>query len=137
SNLFSTIDFTHWPRSQPWSVYPYDPRNHCIGEPPTTDTCTVVMAAFDLKPLDPDPARFQYKLYNDNLFTWFNNSLKKFKDEASELEYQRRFPWNGEPKTWKDFVYPQAKLNPFLGTFDAIKTANAETGEASKNAPAR
>ena len=35
SNLFSDVDFKNWPRSQPWSVYPYDARNHCVGEPPT------------------------------------------------------------------------------------------------------
>ena len=130
SNLFADVGFTNWPKSQPWSVYPYDARNHCVGP---TDTCKVVMAAFDLKPLDPDRTKFQYKLYNDNLFTWFNESLRKFKDESSALELERRFPWNGKAVTWEDFVYPQAKLNPFLGTFTAVKTAQAVTGPDCNN----
>ena len=91
------------------------------------------MAAFDLKPLDPDRTKFQYKLYNDNLFTWFNDSLRKFRDESSALELERRFPWNGKSVTWEDFVYPQAKLNPFLGTFTAVKTAPAVTGPDCNN----
>jgi CxxC motif-containing protein (DUF1111 family) len=132
-NLLTPQDkLDQWPRTVPWSVFPYNnpQQNHCAGG---TDTCTMVMATFDLQPLDPDPAKFQYKLYNDNLLTWFNNSLKKFKDEAGPLEFQRRFPWSGEPVTWSEFVYPQAKLSPFLGRFDAIKTADAVTGKDCNN----
>ena len=133
-NVLPSLDFKTWPKSQPWSVYPYDERNHCVGDDQgKTDTCTVVMAAFDLKRLEENAADFQYKVYNENLFTWFNNSLKKFKDQSSALELQRRFPWNGEPVTWKEFVYPQAKLSPFLGTFIAVKTAEAVSGPDCNN----
>jgi hypothetical protein len=132
SNLFADVGFTIGRGTVPWVGL-------AIQQPATEslragiDTCTMVMATFDLKPLDPDPAKFQYKLYNDNLFTWFNNSLRNSRTRPASSSTNAASRGTERPKTWKDFVYPQAKLNPFLGTFVAVKTANAVTGDDCNN----
>jgi CxxC motif-containing protein (DUF1111 family) len=122
---------TAWPRSnQAWSVFPTtplgQPSNHCkSGE----TKCTLVMAGFDFRPVPPadtgqtgTPAQLQYKENNDFLLTWFNSALKNFATDVGVVSKDtRHFPWNGAQITWKDFIYPLAAVNPFLGVFDNTK----------------
>jgi CxxC motif-containing protein (DUF1111 family) len=122
-NLIPAQRFEDWPRSVPWSVFPYDlpGRNHCR---PGELKCTLVMAGFDLRPVPPadsgqtaTPAQLQYKKHNDFLLTWFNSALKNFPGDT--MNDTRHFPWSGAQITWKDFIYPLAVVNPFLGQFNA------------------
>jgi CxxC motif-containing protein (DUF1111 family) len=121
-NLIPTRRFEDWPNSVPWSVFPYDlpGRNHCK---PGELKCTMVMGAFDLRPVPAadsgqtgTPAQLQYKKHNDFLLTWFNSALKNFPGDL--VKDTRHFPWSGAQITWKDFIYPLAVANPFLGHFD-------------------
>jgi CxxC motif-containing protein (DUF1111 family) len=117
---------TGWPRSQPWSVFPAAdppaPTNHCkVGE----TICALAMAAFDLGEVPPNPANLQYMQYNANLLAWFNGALKSFPSDFSQADLQRHFPWTGAQISWETFLYPQAVLNPFLGTFADQVTAPA------------
>ena len=134
-NLLPRTQAAQWPNSAPWSVFPSGtppaPTNHCK---PGETKCTLVMAGFDLREVPMDPEQlptclpdapqtpcFQYKKYNDFLLTWFNGALKNFPlDLAKDT---RHFPWSGATISWKDFIYPRAVLNPFLGQFDFSKTA--------------
>jgi hypothetical protein len=56
---------------------------------------------------------------------WFNAALKDFSTDFSQADRQRHFPWTGSEIAWETFLYPQAVLNPFLGTFADQETAPA------------
>jgi CxxC motif-containing protein (DUF1111 family) len=116
-----------WPRSVPWSIYPATatgPNNHCMED---LTTCTMVLAAFNLREVQQDVGNpgFQYQKYNQFLFTWFNDALKNFATDFSLAQRQHHFPWNGAPVSWETFVYPQAVQNPFQGEFDYLQTSPA------------
>ena len=85
--------------------------------------CALAMAAFDLGEVPPNPANLQYMQYNANLLAWFNGALKSFPSDFSQADLQRHFPWTGAQISWETFLYPQAVLNPFLGTFADQETA--------------
>ena len=125
-NLSLPLPLTDWPRSVPWSVFPYGaPPNTC---PSGEKKCTFVMAGFDLDevpppiPNDPNiPDSLQYYKYNDFLLQWFNAALTAFPSDVGKAENQRHFPWSGNPVTWAT-IYPQSALNPFLGQFEYTQT---------------
>lgn len=107
-----------WPASVPWSVWPTgvapEPGNQCK---PGEKQCVMVLAAYGMAQVPKDSANLQYKRYNDLLMTWFSNALVAFPAELGTAEIQNHFPWNGQPVTWDSFIYPRAKLNPFLGSY--------------------
>jgi hypothetical protein len=121
-----------WPNSVPWSVYP-------LGNPPARDhcpsgqtTCTLVLAGFDLSPVQPtlnDPNKgtntTTYDYYNNNLFMWFNGALTNFPTRLSQDDFLRHFPWRtGTQVTWggksSTDLYTLAVNNPFLGQFNFV-----------------
>jgi CxxC motif-containing protein (DUF1111 family) len=108
-----------WPRAAPWSPWPQSPNNHCKEG---SEVCTLAFAGFDLHEVpETFDEKLQYFKYNNFLLQWFNYGLKGFKEDVSVAENQRKFPWSGNPVTWKDFYYYSA-MNPFLGTFEAVNT---------------
>jgi CxxC motif-containing protein (DUF1111 family) len=116
-----------WPNSLPWSVFPpakytRAPANHC---PSGVTECTLVMGGFDLSRVPSNFNSLQYNKYNQFLLTWFNDALQKFPSDLGQADLQRHFPWNGMGVSWDTFLYPQAVLNPFLGTFPFTQTADA------------
>jgi CxxC motif-containing protein (DUF1111 family) len=110
---------SEWPRAAPWSPWPQSSNNHCAAG---SEVCTLAFAGFDLREVPESfDENLQYFKYNNFLLQWFNYGLKGFKEDVSVAENQRKFPWTGNPVTWKDFYYYSA-MNPFLGTFDNVNT---------------
>ena len=124
-NIIPKTAMQDWPRSIPWSVFPLAPAppaglNQC---PPDDTKCVFVMAGVAMGRVPLDPANLQYNKYNvDFLLKWFNNALSKFPTDLGKDETQHHFPWSGTQVTWKDFIYPRAVLNPFLGSYASENT---------------
>jgi CxxC motif-containing protein (DUF1111 family) len=121
-----------WPRSMPWqpSIVNSVGGNHCA---PGQTKCTLALGGFELKPLSQTLDGLQYKPYNENLLTWFNNALRDFADTKNLELNKHKFPWAGTQGTgaatqvdWPGFLYHRANLNPFLGHFDDYETAKAD-----------
>ena len=116
-------DYTKWPRSGPWSVWPMQPTtlppptpawapNTCkVGE----TACNIVLGAFALGPVTSVNAQYAYN--NDLLLQWFTNAWQSFANDQGK-DNQYHFPWRapGQVK-WTDFT-AQSVLNPFLGTYE-------------------
>ncbi len=121
-NVMPNTVLDKWPRSVPWSVYPFavgqDPPpglNWCPESP--ADKCVVAMGGFAMGKVPKDAAQLQSKKYNDFLLQWFNNAAAAWVDDG------RHFPWNNKwSATWDSFVYPLAELNPFLGSYSIQNT---------------
>ena len=108
-----------WPKTLAWSVFPAaappGPTNHCK---PGETQCTLAMAGFDLSPVKEDEYSMQYIHNNQDLLDWFNTALMHFPNDSGKDKVH--FPWSGEPVGWKDFIYPRARANPFLGEFEFV-----------------
>jgi len=124
-------DYTTWPKSSPWSVYPMGAppqvTNYCK---PGETRCVMALARFNISRVTapageaPDklPDNLTFHRLNELVLTWTNDALVAFPKEISAAELANHFPWTGNPVTWKSFIYPLAAQNPFLGTY--ATTAN-------------
>jgi CxxC motif-containing protein (DUF1111 family) len=122
-NNIAGKSFDKWPQqSAAWSVFPMgappEPTNHCM---PGLDVCVMTLGSFGMGRVPQDAANLQYKPYNELLMTWFSNALVAFPQELGDAEIKNHFPWNGKPVArkdfWKDYIYPLAVQNPFLGSY--------------------
>ena len=113
-------DYSSWPRSVPWSVWPRRevPGTNVCREGETV--CNFALAGFDLQPLTSTLTQYSYN--NDLLLQWFNNAFTHFKDDQGQ-DNLRHFPWSGTSPgfAWTDFL-PQSVQNPYLGTYDFFNT---------------
>ena len=115
----------------PWSVFPATeapgPGNHCQqGTDDGLDKCTMILSAFDLKPVSekvslmtyPDNKKvqtdFPFHEYNKKLIDWFNLALAEFEDDGVH------FPWNHSWKISKNGLDEFSVFSPFIGNYDAF-----------------
>ena len=80
---------SRWPRSVPWSVFHGQHPDHGTTALRGRPSARWFLAGSISLPCRRRWRTFQYKQYNQNLLTWFNEALRDFADQSSNAELEQ------------------------------------------------